>query len=174
MVQSPFHEAFCARVKVQVSVATTGEYYAVLEPFYNQDVERVLGQLGAQVHRAIMLGDWVKLTLILDALGFRKSEIDRAAKPYLRWNVGGEGLVTIGQAVLHAQKGIDGLVELLPFTCIPEIAALNILPRISRDYNLPVMSFILDEQSGHAGMRTRLEAFVDLLQRRREMARATA
>ena len=157
-----------------VSVATTGEYYAVLEPFYNQDVERVLGQLGAQVHRAIMLGDWVKLTLILDALGFRKSEIDRAAKPYLRWNVGGEGLVTIGQAVLHAQKGIDGLVELLPFTCIPEIAALNILPRISRDYNLPVMSFILDEQSGHAGMRTRLEAFVDLLQRRREMARATA
>jgi predicted nucleotide-binding protein (sugar kinase/HSP70/actin superfamily) len=98
--------------------------------------------------------------------------VEQAAKPYLRWNVGGEGLQTIGQAVHHAQKGADGLVELLPFTCIPEIAALNVLPRVSRDYNLPVMSFILDEQSGQAGMRTRLEAFVDLLQRRREIARA--
>ena len=151
-----------------VAIATTGEYYAVLEPFYNSDVERVLGQLGAHVHRTIMLSDWVKLALIFDALGLHKSEVEQAAKPYLRWNVGGEGLVTVGQAVLHAKKGVDGLVELLPFTCIPEITALNVLPRISRDHNLPVMSFILDEQSGQAGMRTRLEAFVDLLHRRRD------
>jgi predicted nucleotide-binding protein (sugar kinase/HSP70/actin superfamily) len=155
-----------------VAIATTGEYYAVLEPFYNLDVERILGQLGAEVRRTIMLSDWVKLALIFDAIGLHKSQVEQAAKPYLRWNVGGEGLQTIGQAVHHAQKGADGLVELLPFTCIPEIAALNVLPRVSRDYNLPVMSFILDEQSGQAGMRTRLEAFVDLLQRRREIARA--
>ena len=155
-----------------VKIATTGEYYAALEPFYNLDVERILGELGAHVHRSIMLGDWAKLTLIFEAIGLHKSEIDQAAKPYLRWNVGGEGLVTVGNAVMHAKRGIDGLVELLPFTCIPEIAALNILPRISRDYNLPVISFILDEQSGRAGMRTRLEAFVDLLNRRREIKMA--
>lgn len=155
-----------------VKIATTGEYYAALEPFYNLDVERILGELGAHVHRSIMLGDWAKLTLIFEALGLHKSEIDQAAKPYLRWNIGGEGLVTVGNAVMHAKRGIDGLVELLPFTCIPEIAALNILPRISRDFNLPIISFILDEQSGRAGMRTRLEAFVDLLNRRREMKMA--
>ena len=155
-----------------VTIATTGEYYAVLEPFYNLDVERVLGQLGAQVSRTIMLSDWVKLALIFDAIGLHKSKVEQAAKPYLRWNVGGEGLLTVGQAVMNAKRGIDGLVELLPFTCIPEITALNVLPRVSRDYNLPVMSFILDEQSGQAGMRTRLEAFVDLLYRRREMNRA--
>ena len=152
-----------------VKIGTTGEYYAVLEPFYNLDVERVLGQLGAEVHRTIMLGDWVKLALILEALGFHKSEIAQAAKPYLRWNVGGEGLVTVGQTVIHGKQGLDGMVELLPFTCIPEVTALNILPRISRDLNIPIISFILDEQSGRAGMRTRLEAFVDLLYRRREM-----
>ena len=152
-----------------VKIATTGEYYAVLEYFYNLDIERVLGRLGAEVHRTIMLADWAKLKLILEALGLNKSEIDKAAKPYLRWNIGGEGLVTIGQAVLHGQRGFDGLVELLPFTCIPEVTVLNILPRISRDLNLPVISFILDEQSGQAGMKTRLEAFVDLLYRRREI-----
>jgi predicted nucleotide-binding protein (sugar kinase/HSP70/actin superfamily) len=152
-----------------VKIATTGEYYAVLEPFYNLDVERVLGQLGAEVHRSLMLGDWARLTLVLDALGFHNSEIERAAKPYLRWNVGGEGLVTVGQTVIHAKKHFAGMVEMLPFTCIPEVTVLNILPKISRDYNIPIISFILDEQTGRAGMRTRLEAFVDLLNRRRDI-----
>jgi predicted nucleotide-binding protein (sugar kinase/HSP70/actin superfamily) len=151
-----------------VKVATTGEYYAVLEPFFNLDIERVLGQLGAEVHRTLMLGDWVKITMILEALGIHKSEIDRAARPYLRWNIGGEGLVTVGQSVIHARKGFHGIVELLPFTCIPEITVLNILPRIRRDLNIPIIPFILDEQSGQAGMKTRLEAFVDLLYRRRD------
>lgn len=152
-----------------VKIATTGEYYAVLEPFYNLNLERILGQLGAEVHRSLMLGDWVKLTLIWEALGFKKSDIDQAAKPYLRWNVGGEGLMTVGETVLHARKGFSGMVELLPFTCLPEITVLNILPRVSRDLNIPIISFILDEQSGQAGVKTRLEAFVDLLYRRREM-----
>ncbi len=157
-----------------VHISTTGEYYAVLEPFYNLDVERVLGQLGAHAHRTIMLGDWVKFALILDALGLHKSEVEQAAKPYLRWNVGGEGLLTVGQTVMAAKKGFDGIVELLPFTCLPEITALNVLPRITRELNIPAISFILDEQSGRAGMRTRLEAFVDLLFRRRELRGATS
>lgn len=158
-----------------VRIATTGEYYAVLEPFFNLDLERELGKLGAEVHRTLMMGDWALGMLILEALGFpRKPHIDRAARPYLRWDVSGEGWVTIGQAVIHGQKGFDGLVETLPFTCIPEVTALNILPRVSRDYNLPIISFIFDEQSGRAGMRTRLEAFVDLLVRRREAKEAGA
>lgn len=152
-----------------VKIATTGEYYAVLEPFYNLNIERLLGQLGVEVHRTLMLGDWVKLAMIWEALGFHKSEVDRAAKPYVRWNVGGEGLMTVGQTVIHARKGFDGMVELLPFTCLPEITVLNILPRVSRDLNIPIISFILDEQSGQAGVKTRLEAFVDLLYRRRQL-----
>lgn len=153
-----------------VKIATTGEYYAVLEPFFNLDLERELGKLGAEVHRTLMMSDWAVGMLILEALGFpRKPHIERAAKPYLRWDVAGEGWVTIGQAVIHAKKGFDGLVETLPFTCIPEITALNILPRVSCDFNLPIISFIFDEQSGRAGMRTRLEAFVDLLKRRQEL-----
>jgi predicted nucleotide-binding protein (sugar kinase/HSP70/actin superfamily) len=153
-----------------VKIGTTGEYYAVLEPFFNLDLERELGKLGAEVHRTLMMGDWVQGMLILEALGFpRKPHIDKAAKPYLRWDVTGEGWVTIGQTVIQARQGIDGMVEALPFTCIPEVTALNILPRISRDFNLPILSFIFDEQSGRAGMKTRLEAFVDLLYRRREV-----
>jgi predicted nucleotide-binding protein (sugar kinase/HSP70/actin superfamily) len=151
-----------------VKIATTGEYFAVLDPFYNLDLERELGKLGAEVHRTLMMSQWVRGALVLEALGFpRRPEIVRAARPYLRYDISGEGWVTIGQTVIHAQKGFDGIVETMPFTCLPEVVAMNILPKVSRDHNIPILTFIFDEQTGRAGMKTRLEAFVDLLYRRR-------
>jgi predicted nucleotide-binding protein (sugar kinase/HSP70/actin superfamily) len=153
-----------------VKIGLTGEIFAVLDPFYNHDIECDLGRAGAEVHRTLMISNWLQGEMILGAFGFpHNKDIDRAAKPYLRANVSGEGWATLGETVICAEKGFDGMVELLPFTCEPEITALNILPRISQDYNIPVISFIFDEQSGRAGMHTRVEAFVDLLNRRREL-----
>ena len=153
-----------------VRIVLTGEIFAVLDPFYNLDVERELGRLGVEVHRPLMLSNWVRGNMLLGALGFPiHRDTERAAKPYLRWNVSGDGWQTLAETVIYAQRGFDGAVELLPFTCEPEITALNILPRVSQDYNFPVLTFIFDEQSGSAGIRTRLEAFVDLLRRRRAL-----
>ena len=161
--------------KRPVKIGLTGEIFAVLDPFYNQNIECELGRVGAEVHRALMISNWLQGNMILGAFGFpHNKNIDRAAKPYLRANVSGEGWATLGETVLCAEKGFDGMVELLPFTCEPEITALNILPRVSHDYNIPVISFIFDEQSGRAGMRTRVEAFVDLLYRRRELEESSA
>jgi predicted nucleotide-binding protein (sugar kinase/HSP70/actin superfamily) len=153
-----------------VKIAITGEYYAILDPFFNLDLERDVGRLGAEVHRTLMMSDWMKATMILEALGYPRSpQIARAAKQYLRWDISGEAWKTIGQTVIHAEKGFDGVIETMPFTCLPEISALNILPRVSREHNIPIATFIFDEQTGRAGMKTRLEAFVDLLYRRREV-----
>jgi predicted nucleotide-binding protein (sugar kinase/HSP70/actin superfamily) len=160
----------CDPTRRPVKIGLTGEIFAVLDPFYNQDIERALGRAGAEVHRALMISHWVQGEMILAALGLpHNKEVERAAKPYLRANVSGEGFATLGETVLCAQRGFDGVVELLPFTCEPEITALNILPRVTQDYNIPVIPFIFDEQSGRAGIYTRVEAFVDLLYRRREI-----
>ena len=50
---------------------------------------------------------------------------------------------------------------------MPEIVAQSILPSISRDYEIPILTIIIDEHSGQAGLITRLEAFIDLLQWKR-------
>jgi predicted nucleotide-binding protein (sugar kinase/HSP70/actin superfamily) len=157
-----------------VKVGVTGEIFAVLDPFYNHDIERTLGRQGAEVHRLLMIGDWLQGEMILRVLGFQhEKDIDRAAKSYLRADVAGDGWITLGRTVICAENGFDGMVELLPFSCLPEITALNILPRVIQDHNIPVIPFIFDEQSGRAGMHTRVEAFVDLLYRRRELSRAS-
>ena len=63
------------------------------------------------------------------------------------------------------------MVHLYPFTCMPEIISRSILPQISKEYDMPVLSLVVDEQTGEAGFQTRLEAFIDLLYRKREKDR---
>ena len=52
-------------------------------------------------------------------------------------------------------------------TCMPEIVSRSILPQIERDYSIPILYLIVDEQTGEAGFQTRLEAFVDYIGRDR-------
>jgi predicted nucleotide-binding protein (sugar kinase/HSP70/actin superfamily) len=54
---------------------------------------------------------------------------------------------------------------------MPEIIAQSIMPQVQKDHDIPVLSIVLDEQMGRAGFVTRIEAFVDLMQRRRNLKR---
>jgi len=146
-------------------VGIIGEFYVLLEPFSNLDVEKELGKLGVEVRRSIFTSEWTKFSLFLNPLGVNeKDRLHKAAMPYLKRDIGGEGWETVGEKVLHA-KDYDGLVHLAPFTCMPEIVAQNIMP--STKENIPVLTILCDEQLGKPGMLTRLEAFVDLLKHRR-------
>jgi predicted nucleotide-binding protein (sugar kinase/HSP70/actin superfamily) len=146
-------------------VGIIGEFYVLLEPFSNLDVEKELGRLGVEVRRSIFTSEWTKFSLFLNPLGVNeKDRLHKAAMPYLKRDIGGEGWETVGEKVLHA-KDYDGLIHLAPFTCMPEIVAQNIMP--STKENIPVLTILCDEQLGKPGMLTRLEAFVDLLKHRR-------
>jgi len=153
-----------------VRVGIVGEIYTLLEPFANLNLEAHLGRMGAEVDRAIYMSEWVNDHLFLGLLkGMRsRKEACAAAPPYLRHVVGGHGQETVGSAVNYARAGYDGLVQVLPFTCMPEIIAESILPVVSADFNLPVLTLVMDEHTGEAGMITRLEAFVDLLWRKKK------
>ncbi len=149
-------------------VGIIGEFYVLLEPFSNLDVESELGRLGVEVRRTTFISEWTKFSLFLNPLRINeKTRLHRAAFPYLRRDVGGEGWESVGEKVLHARE-YDGIVHLAPFTCMPEVIAQNIMPRTRE--NIPVLTLLCDEQMTKTGVLTRLEAFVDLLQRKRKTA----
>jgi predicted nucleotide-binding protein (sugar kinase/HSP70/actin superfamily) len=149
-------------------IGLIGEIYALLEPFVNQHLVRRLGEMGVEVHKSMYLTDYIHVHLLKKRQPCREyQEALRLASPYLGQCVGGHGRDGVGNAVKMALDGFDGVIQVLPFTCMPEIIAKNILPKISKDYDMPVLSLTFDEQSGEAGMITRLEAFVDLLKYRR-------
>lgn len=147
-----------------VRIGIVGEIYVLLEPSANLGIERILGELGVEVHRSIFLTNWTQENVVQEG---RRVPAGQVARPYLAEMVGGHGQESIGHTIMYANEGLDGVIQLAPFTCIPEIVAKSILPQVSADYDIPFISFFLDEQTGEAGFRTRLEAFVDLLARRR-------
>jgi len=97
----------------------------------------------------------------------REAQAVRAAYPYLREEVGGHGQMSVGETVLAKEEACDGVVHLFPFTCMPEIVAQNILVKASDDLDVPTLTVIVSEQTGEAGLQTRVEAFLDILEERR-------
>lgn len=150
-------------------IGLIGEIYVVLEPFANQDIEKLLGEMGVYVHRSIFLMNWTRD----NAFGHGEKDVRASAIPYLNQLVGGHGQNSVGETVRYAENGFDGVIQLAPFTCIPEIVAKSIMPAVSHDKGIPVLTLFLDEQTGQAGIETRLEAFLDLLKQKRSKREAS-
>ncbi len=151
-----------------VRIGLVGEIYTLIEPYVNLNVEKKLGSLGAEVYRGITLTDWIKTHLSMDMRykRARRRALDKA-KPYLGLCIGGHAWETIAATIEFCEKGLDGVIQILPFGCMPEIVAESIIPTISRDLGLPAMTVTVDELTGEAGYMTRLEAFVDLLSQKK-------
>lgn len=151
-----------------LKVGLVGEFFILLEPFANFDIEEWLGRQGVYVARSVYVTDWIGPSSKNPTSGVSDEELAKLAEPYLKHFVGGEGLPSVGHAVAYAQEGFDGVIHLFPFTCMPDTIAKSILPRVSRDYDIPIIHFTIDEQTGKAGVITRLEAFLDLLKSKRK------
>jgi predicted nucleotide-binding protein (sugar kinase/HSP70/actin superfamily) len=152
-------------------IGLVGEVYTVLEPVANYEIIKVLGRLGAEVRRTIYMTDWVNDHLLGGHVksSTRGQELD-CARPYLNYWVGGHGQETIGASVVMARQGCDGIIQIGPLTCMPEIVAQTILPRVSEKEGVPCMTLWFDELTGTAGIQTRLEAFIDMVSRRKVTA----
>ena len=153
-----------------LNVDLTGEIFLVNDEFSNQNIERELGRMGVQTRRSLTVGSFLKDAIIPKAFQNKETHLQRAermAKPYLMRDIGGDALECISDVVFADKKGKDGIIHISPFTCMPEIMSQNIFPTIRTEHEIPILPLIMDEQTGRAGYITRLEAFVDLMRRKK-------
>lgn len=154
-------------------VDLTGEIFLVLDYFGNQNIERELGKMGVQTRRSLTVGSFLKDAIIPKMFKKGETHLERAyrmAQPYLMRDIGGDALECVSDVAWASEKGKDGIIHISPFTCMPEIMSQNIFPNMREDCNIPILTLIMDEQTGKAGYITRLEAFVDLMRRRKRKA----
>lgn len=156
--------------KEVLKVDLTGEIFMVLDSFSNQNLERELGRLGVQTRRSLTIGGWLKDAILPRFMNKGDTHLERAekfARPYLLRDIGGDALECVSDVAYAHHKGTDGIIHISPFTCMPEIMSQNIFPTMREDVDIPILPLIMDEQTGRAGFVTRLEAFVDLMRRRK-------
>ena len=73
-------------------------------------------------------------------------DILRSAEAYLpAEGASGEMVVNVGKAVYFARQGLDGVIDISPFTCMNGIICEAIYPRVSRDNGgIPIRNFYFD------------------------------
>ncbi|GCD11844.1 acyl-CoA dehydratase activase-related protein [Clostridium tagluense] len=152
--------------KSPIKIAIIGEIYTVIEPFSNLYIEDKLMDYGVSTKRMLTPSWWIKDTA-LRCLKLNSIDIRIASRQYLPHYIGGHARECIGEALLAQKESLDGAIQIFPMGCMPEIVSKAILPAISNDKDFPIMTLVVDEMTGEAGYITRIEAFVDMLERKK-------
>jgi len=83
------------------------------------------------------------------------------AEPYMHRSFEGEAALSVGKMVEYYHKGVGGVVNVMPFTCMPSTIVSTQTMRVSEDCGgMPILNLSFDGQED-AALATRLEAFVE-------------
>lgn len=161
----PMHPA-----EKSLKVGLIGDIYTLLEPYANHRVEEYLRNRGVVVYKEMSVSNWLpNILLPWRKSGYRQGLLAKAY-PYLCSSVGGFGLETVANAKMMNETNVDGIIQLFPLGCMPEIVARSALDKMCRDEKIPALYVTLDQHHSMTGFETRLEAFLDMLYNRQQKA----
>ena len=89
-------------------------------------------------------------------------------RKYIKYTLGADGTESIVHAIEHCKKGIDGIIHIKSFGCVPEINAMPTLSKISEDYNTPILYLSFDGENNISNIDTKIEAFKDMIESKKE------
>lgn len=133
-------------------IALVGHSYLTHDPYANLNI---LGRLRKKAE-VELVQHVTQEEVDTHLLGLRKK---------LFWNHAKQ-IFGAGNKFVTDQK-IDGIIYLSCFGCGTDSMVQELLARRAREQHKPYMMITLDEHSGEAGLVTRLEAFLDMVERRK-------
>lgn len=156
--------------KNPLKILLSGEIYSLIDSYANRRIEEKLIELGVSFRKRVNVSWWIRHTLSEAILPEPIKAILSGEKRKYRWlpfTIGGYAKQTVEEGGACNAGGFDGMIQIFPMGCMPEIVAKSVLSRLAEEENMRVLSIVFDEMDGEAGFVTRLEAFVDMLERRK-------
>ncbi len=90
-------------------------------------------------------------------------ELLEQAKPFISPQFEGEAILSVGKSMEYIHQDVQGLVNVIPFTCMPGGVVDAIFNRIKKVRNIPMLTVAFDGQRD-TNTKNRLEAFVYQIQ----------
>ncbi|MDR7427440.1 MAG: acyl-CoA dehydratase activase-related protein [Armatimonadota bacterium] len=174
---------------IRPRVAVVGEIYVVQASYANRGVvDNLLGQHRVEVVEGTTLGKligsalrelrrrtwadarplrsvlrwlWARNVLLL-----HRADEGREARPFINVRVGGEGDLSVAQARTLVEAGVDGVVHLFPFKCMPEGIARLALAEVCRLYGVPYLPLSFNRELEIERVKTEVATFAVLLHAR--------
>lgn len=143
-----------------LKVGIIGELYTVMEPFANYNLERELAQNNIEITR------FTNASYLLFEKG-KKIKKYLKNTPYIKYRMGADASDNIARTLEMCKDKYDGIIHIKSSFCTPEIGAMPIINKICKEYSVPVIFFSFDANTSEVGLKTRLEAFYDMLEMRK-------
>lgn len=138
--------------KPRLTLALVGHPYVVYDDFITHRLMPRLQGMGVNV----VTPEMVPETAVEAAI----AKLD--GRSY--WTYEGE---VVGAGGYYVDSGVNGVVGVLAFGCGPDSLMMDLVKRYAQDKGCPFLGLTLDEHTGETGLLTRLEAFVDMMGRRK-------
>ena len=139
----------------ELRIAVIGHHYNVYDTFTTMSLLERLSSMGVDVVTADMVPEEL-----------REKELKRLPKD-IYWSYEQE----IAGAILACTRHrlVDGIIFMISFPCGPDsIVRVLCEQENKRLGGVPLLALVIDEHTGEGGFLTRIEAFVDMLWRKKE------
>ncbi|AKL94245.1 hypothetical protein CACET_c07350 [Clostridium aceticum] len=139
--------------KTDVTIGLLGYVYNIYDPFISMDILEKLRKMGVRIKTFEML---------------EEKDIEnqlRSMSKTLFWTFS-DKLLAAGYHFYNDEE-VDGLIHVTAFGCGPDSLLGKLLELDSSLYKKPFMTVRVDEHSGENHLQTRIEAFVDMLKRKK-------
>ena len=145
--------------KNYLKVGIIGELYTVMEPYANYNIEYELARNGIEITR------FTNATYLLFK---KKKKIKKYLKEMknIKYKMGADAMDNIYYTLMLCKNKYDGIIHIKSSFCTPEIASQMIINKICKEYNIPVNFYSFDANTSEVGIKTRLEAFYDMIEMR--------
>jgi predicted nucleotide-binding protein (sugar kinase/HSP70/actin superfamily) len=141
-------------MSASLSVAVIGHQYVIYDDHINHRLISRLQEMGVRVFTPEM-AEQEALDIAMTRLG---------GAPH--WSFEAD-IIGAGEHYLEAK--VDGIISIAVFGCGPDSMMVDMVRRRAREFRTPFLHLSLDEHTSEGGLLTRLEAFLDMVKRRRKV-----
>ena len=141
----------------ELKILLIGELYSLMDPEASNNIERNLAKQGIKVIR------YTNLTYLLIIKRFMRQILLFKGRKYLKYPLGADGTESVVHMLDHCKKGIDGVIHIKSFSCVPELNAISTLNQISEVYKTPIIYLSFDGENNVLNIDTKLEAFQEMI-----------
>lgn len=146
----------------RLKIGIIGELYTIMEPFSNYFLEKQLAKHHIEIKR------FTNVHYLLFEKAWKYKKYQKYSKEYFTYSLGADASDNIARCKYLCEKNYDGIIHIKSSFCTPEIGAMPIINKIASTYQKPVLFFSFDSATSETGIQTRLEAFYDMLEMRKE------
>ena len=146
--------------KNNIKIGIIGELFTLMEPFANYNIEDTLINMGVEVKR------FTNVTYLLFEKKIKSKKYLKKLKN-IKYKMGADAMDNIYYTKYLIDNKYDGIIHIKSTFCTPEIGSMSVINKMCEAADIPVLFMSMDINTSKVGMETRLEAFYDMIEMRK-------